>query len=56
MISRITPSLVWAEPILEDGQLEPANQEPNVEEEYASEGKSHRPLTLMVFAPKWGKI
>jgi hypothetical protein len=45
-------SFVGTEPIPEDDQLEPADQEPDVEEEYASEGKSHRPLTLMVFAPK----
>jgi hypothetical protein len=52
MISRVTPSLVEAEPTPEDDQLDPADQEPDVEEEYASEGKSHRYLTLMVFAPK----
>jgi hypothetical protein len=43
---------VGAEPIPEEDQPKPVDQEPNVEEEYTSEGTSHRPLTLMVFAPK----
>jgi hypothetical protein len=39
-------------PIPEEDHPEPIDQEPNIEEEYVSDGKSHRPLTLMVFARK----
>jgi hypothetical protein len=40
------------EPIPEDNQADPIVQEPSVEEEYVSEGKSHRLLTLKMIDPQ----
>ena len=44
--------IVKAKPIPEENPEEPGDEEQDAADTHVSEGKSHRPLTLIMFAPK----